>query len=337
MKSQILRINDSIYRNKLCQIIRPLSRRRNDDVVLVIKKFIEKRFKINQSSLETIFKFNKASEAVLSNTGFDFDIITVIMNLINPVPDPDPYIYLEEKGGWIRHYGVSIIIDTSISCFFNLSSIHTLLTIKTVLSSLVALDLPCFDLILTGNPEPIVLCSEVGKIHGLDQKSSIWEHLFAHLNDPVPKSDLASAINAAYDIKRMRSKDYSSYLFILTDGLYEKSERYRIIKVVNNCALSGTEVIGIGVGTYPKGIENLFPNVVFSPNPSLVMKCIASLLGDIISQNEDKMPTINLVKLNIYKMRFVIIPIQKGIQVMQLKDSLISMVKMQKCTKRIYF
>lgn len=157
----------------------------------------------------------------------------MILNIITPVPDP--LIYLEEKGGLIRNYGVSVVIDPSLSCLFNLSAAHSLLTIRNVLSSFAALDLPCFDLIISGNPQPTILCSEVGTLHTLDHKSNIWEPLFALLQNPIQKSDLASAINAAYNIKRMRSKDYTSILFVITDGLYEKSSRNRILQVVNNC------------------------------------------------------------------------------------------------------
>lgn len=90
----------------------------------------------------------------------------------------------------------------------------------------------------------------------------------------------------------MRSKDYTSFLFVLTDGLYEKAERNRILQVVNNFVQSGTSVFGIGVGSYPKGIEELFPQIVFSPNPFIVMKCVESLFGDSISGKKDKMPSI---------------------------------------------
>lgn len=110
---------------------------------------------------------------------------------------------MEEKGGLIRNYGVSVTIDPSFSCLFNLSEAHTLLTIRHILSSFAALDIPCFDLIVSGCPQPTVLCSEVRTLHALDQKSSIWESLFSLLERPVQKSDLASAINTAYDIKRL--------------------------------------------------------------------------------------------------------------------------------------
>jgi hypothetical protein len=168
-----------------------------------------------------------------------------------------------------------------------------MLTIRTVLSSLIALDLPCFDLVVAGNPQPTVLCSEVGTIRSLSNKSAIWESLFSLLEKEVQKSDLASAIHVAFNLKRLRSKDYTRFMFVLTDGLFEKSERNKILHAVNNCVQGGTNVFGIGLGAYPKGIEELFPQVVFAPNPSLVMKCIASFFGDTMSGRMEEMsPTL---------------------------------------------
>lgn len=113
------------------------SEKKNENLCLLLKKFTENRMKINQSTLETIFRPNKASQTVLSNKGSDIDITALILNIINPVPDP--MIYLEEKGGLIRNYGVSVNICPSFSCLFNISATDTLLTIRTVLSSFAAL------------------------------------------------------------------------------------------------------------------------------------------------------------------------------------------------------
>ena len=137
----------AFYRNKLgkiaqCKFDESLSKAEYENFV---NKFIENRRKLSQAALETIFKPNKASQTILSTTGTDFDITALILNLINPVPDP--LIYLEEKGGLVRNYGVTIVIDPSISCFHDLSGPHSLQTVRNVLSSLASIYLPCFDLI----------------------------------------------------------------------------------------------------------------------------------------------------------------------------------------------
>jgi len=249
------------------------------------------REKLNISYLETIFKPNKASQAILSTTGTEFDITALILNIINPVPDP--MIYLEEKGGLIRNYSVSVIIDLSISCFYELSASHSIQTIHHLLSALALFDLPSFDLILTGDPIPTVLCSEVGTFRALSPNSNIWKSLFVMLENPNRHADLASAIHTAFDLRRMRSTEYTNILFVLTDGLYQNSERPRIVECVNNCVQSGINTIGVGIGIYPKGIEKLFPQIIFSPNPENVMKGIATLFGDNPSNVYDEMPSIS--------------------------------------------
>ena len=73
----------------------------------VIKVYIKNKQKINLINLESIYKPNKTSQYVLSSTGTDFDITALVLNLINPVPEP--LIYLEEKGGLMRNYRITII------------------------------------------------------------------------------------------------------------------------------------------------------------------------------------------------------------------------------------
>ena len=43
----------------------------------------------------------------------------------------------------------------------------------------------------------------------------------------------------AFDLKRMRSSEYTSYLFVLTDGLYQEDEYKKILRAISNCVKSG--------------------------------------------------------------------------------------------------
>ena len=45
----------------------------------------------------------------------------------------------------------------------------------------------------------------------------------------------------------------------------------------------GINVIGIGVGIYPCGIKNLFPNIIYSKNPYKLIQGIASCFSGVIS------------------------------------------------------
>ena len=55
-----------------------------------------------------------------------------------------------------------------------------------------------------------------------------------HQNDlflvPYQSCNLESAIHTAYDLRRMRFIDSTSYMFILTDGLYQKNQKDSIRK-----------------------------------------------------------------------------------------------------------
>jgi len=200
-------------------------------------------------------------------------------------------IYLEQKGGLIKNYGVSVVIDSSNSCFNYICFAHSIQTIQMILSSLNSIDLPCFDLIIAKD-KPHVLCSEVNTLRSLNSRSPLWELLISELQNSSKPSDLASSIHAAYDLKRMRTIDYSGVLFVLTDGLYQESVQYHIKEMVEVCIQSGINVFGIGIGIYPKGIEKLFPHIVYSPNPYQVLSGISSFFSESSICNNETMPFI---------------------------------------------
>ena len=60
--------------------------------------------------------------------------------------------------------------------------------------------------------------------------------------------------------------------------------------MVNCCTQVGMNTFGIGLGIYPKLIENLFPQIIYC-KPNDIVKGIAYFLGDNISRVEnDIMP-----------------------------------------------
>ena len=214
ISNKVYKLNNNYYKNKLSKIgnYELKDEKLKNDIHLYAKKFIDNKTKLNKAKIELIFKPNKASQKVLSTSGTEFDIQALIMNLIKP--SPDPMIYLEEKGGMIRKYSVSLIIDTSYSCFNPLSFSFSLQTIRVILSSLNFIDLPSFDLILSTHKNPLVLCSDVNTIRAINSKSLIWESLLPLLDNPCQKSDLASSIEVAFDLRRKNYLNIAAiYLF----------------------------------------------------------------------------------------------------------------------------
>ena len=298
ISNAIYKLNVNLFKNKLSKITEyeVKDEKIKADIHSYAKKFIENKAKLNKAKIEAIFKPNKPSQKVLSTTGTEFDIPALIMNLINP--SPDPMIYLEEKGGMVRNYSVSLIFDTSYSCLNSLCFSFSLQSLRLMLSTLNSVDIPSFDFILSRQKEPIVLCSNVSSVRAINPKSSLWESLFSILSRPCSKSDLASAIEASFDLKRMQSSEYTSYLFILTDGLYQENEHKRILRAVSNCVKSGMNVFGIGIGIYPVKIENLFPKIIYCNNPYNLNKAIANFFGESISGLKNNMTFMEGVELN---------------------------------------
>ena len=62
--------------------------------------------------------------------------------------------------------------------------------------------------------------------------------------------------------------------------------------MVNNCYYKGINIFGIGVGIYPIGIENLFPQVVYTQNPYKLIEAISLCFGDISKYKDNKMNSI---------------------------------------------
>ena len=299
--NKFTKLNVNLYKNKLSKIVEYniIKDKTKKEIYSYAKKFMENGTKLNRAKIESIFRPNKPSlNSVLSTAGNELHIPSLIMNLLNP--SPNPKIYLEEKEGMIRNYSVSLILDTSYSCFNPLCMAFSLQTLRIMLSTLVSIDLPSFDFILSRQKEPEILCSNLSTVKAINPGSSLWESLLSILAHPCSKSDLASAIEAAFDLKRMSSTEYTSYLFILTDGLYQENEYKRILGAVSNCVKSGFDVFGIGIGIYPVRIEYLFPKIIYCHNPYNLNKAIASFFGESISGVKDSM---NFIDISVWIMK----------------------------------
>lgn len=80
------------------------------------------------------------------------------------------------------------------------------------------------------------------------------------------KEYLASTIVATFNLKRMTSSEYKSYLFVLTDRLNQENEYKRKLRAVSICIKIGLNIFGIVLGIYLVNIENLFPNEIYCYN-----------------------------------------------------------------------
>ena len=295
--------DDQKYFKTFCQrtgkIIRydKLNIETQKNILHLVKEFKEKKEKIKLGPLNIIFKPNLPTQSILVEEGTHLDITELIKYSINKVPNPR--LYREIKDGFVKNYGVSIVLDTSTSCLNELCIFHTIQTLRILLSTLACDNIPCLDIIISRAKEPIILCSEKSANEILSDKSPFWAVLFSCL-EGEPHSDLASAIKAAYNLNRARRVDYTNYIFVLTDGLYSSSQREKIIGISNNCYSKNINLFGIGVGIYPIGIEQLFTQAIYSQNPYKLIEGIASFFGDISKYKDISMKSL-IIQPNIEK------------------------------------
>ena len=255
------------------------------NIVNFTQKFLSIKHNLNRSILEEIFKPNKANLKILSNTGTEIDIMALILYFLNPVPDP--MIYLQDAIGNEKEYAISIIIDTSFSVFNHININHSLNTIRVILSAFTLIDLPSFDLVVTGEKGPIVLCSEYSTFAALNEKSPLWELLYQSFSNPVRNADLLSALHTVFNLKRMRNNNFPSFLFVLTDGLFQEEQQKQLKEFIAQLIQTNLHIIGIGLGVYPYGISKIFGQFVYDINPNNLLHSILSIIeGNMNDKNE---------------------------------------------------
>ena len=225
---------------------------KNDEIkdipqIKLYKSKIKNSFK-DKSLIDSIFYPNKATRKQLSTKGTEIDIMALILNTLYPIQEP--MIYLEEKGGMIRDYSISIIIDNSKSCFSIFNEKHSYLTVINLLKIINAIGVPSFDLIITDSENINILVFDKPSAT-IFKNDALFEKLLILLSNPISNPDLSKSIKAVYDLKKMKKTERESYLFILTDGLSHKYNEKKINFYTKLCQNIGIKVFGIGLGIYP--------------------------------------------------------------------------------------
>ena len=235
----------------------------------------------DRTLIESIFYPNKATQKMLSTKGTEIDILALILYTLRPVQEP--MIYLENKGGLVRDYSITVIIDNSKSCFSEFNEKHSFLTIINLFQIINSMAIPSFDIIVTsseGNKPNIVLFDKPSIL--VFKNYSIFERLLTLLSNPVLNTDLSKAINLAYELKKKKKNNRDSYLFILTDGLSHKHNEQKIFYYSDLCQNSGIKIFGIGLGIYPYMAQRLFNTLIYSVNPEHLLKALSKIFGKII-------------------------------------------------------
>ena len=248
--------------------------------------YLFQNYSPDRTLIESIFYPNKATQKQLSTKGTDIDIEALILYTLRPIEEPK--FYLENKGGLIRNYSITVVIDNSKSCFDDLNERHSFQTIINLFHIINSMAIPSFDLILTtkeGN-QPNILLFDKPSV-SIFKNETLFEELLKFLSNPVFNTDLSAALKIVYELKKMKRNDRDSYLFILTDGLCHKNEEQKIIYFSNLCQNLGIKIFGIGIGIFPYKAQYLFDTFIYAANPTHLLKAISKIFGKIIkSENE---------------------------------------------------
>ena len=209
--------------------------------------------------LEFIFPPNKPSMYSPSTKGTRL----YLMGLINfcITHGQDNKIWLEKNKGFKRDFRVSVIIDSSISCFNEQMRPHSIKTVLAVLRMLSLVEIPYFDLIIATNKEPIVLSCGNDTTNCLNSKSNLWNLILEQLTYNKEGCNLFDALQLTYKLKSLNSVK-KNYIFILTDGLFEKEDKDILQDYISFCEESGLEIFGIGLDIIQKELKKYLTNVL---------------------------------------------------------------------------
>ena len=244
--------------------------------------------------IEFIFTPNKPSMFSPSTKGTRL----YLMGLINFCITHGQYnkIWLEKNKGLKKDYRVSVIIDSSISCFNDYMRPHSIKTVLAVLRLLSLVEIPFFDLIIATPSKPIVISCGNDTVNSLNPKSILWNILLEQLSINEEGCNLLDCLKLVYKLKSTNLvKKY--YTFILTDGMFEQNESEEIQDYISFCEESFIEIFGIGLGYYPEGIKKIFNKCLWSLNPFMILKALTAFFGSGIKYLES-LPLINFDTYN---------------------------------------
>jgi hypothetical protein len=235
---------------------------------------------------EAMFMPNKPSQMAPSTKGPMLYIPGLIKFCLTD--GQENKIWLEKIAGLTRNYRVTIVVDSSYSCFNDAMLPHTCQTLFGFLRVLSQINIPFFDLVVATTGAPRILAVNQNTQRAIDfQSFQLLGTLFAALTENGNSSNLADAIQVAMKIKSL-STTKRSYLFVLTDGLFSDPEKQELRSLLRHCRANLIEVFGIAVGCYPAGAFSIFAKCVWSLNPRFLISGISGFFGNEIVQTGKK-------------------------------------------------
>ena len=237
---------------------------------------------LNLDLFDNIFPPNKPSMFAPSVKGTRLYLVGLVKYMITG--GQENKIWLEKKAGLKRDYRMSVIIDSSISCFNKINISHSFKTIFSFLKYLSFIDIPYFDLIIATNKEPIILCSGNDTTSSLNSDSILWKGLSSVLMEK--NYNRCNIKDCLLDVLKLKTLNLAkkSFVFVLTDGLFDDEDTKSLSDLISFTEESYISVFGIGLGFHPEKIKNIFSKCFWSKNPNNLLNALSLFFGDEVRQ-----------------------------------------------------
>ena len=177
------------------------------------------------------------------------------------------YIFEKQGGKNKKKYNLSYVIDLSKSSLLLCNYSHCIATIILLLITPSTVE---------DNEEIYIdiIINTIGgiKIIDFNSKCTIFQNIakineiINIINEEINYSCCpGSCIYAAYKLLSERRDDKK--IFLITDGyVTDKNEVKLVLNLIQNCENEGIDLVTIGVGAFPNGIKEIYPNCCYAPS-----------------------------------------------------------------------
>ena len=188
-------------------------------------------------------------------------------------------IFEKQDGKNKKKYNISFVFDLSSSALLYCNYSHCIATIILLLIAPSTVE----------DNEDIFIDVIINTINGIkivdfNSKCEIFQNILKIneiiniINVEVNNSCCpGSCIYAAYQLLLERREDKK--IFLITDGFVtEQNEIEFVLHLIEKCENEGIELITIGVGTFPKGIDEIYPNCCYCPSIKNLQEALFSCI-----------------------------------------------------------
>ena len=228
----------------------------------------------------SLFIPNKSTTFVASTSGTSIHMANYIKYVVSKTGDGK---FFKKLGGEkIRSYNSSIVIDCSSIAFSETNRAHSLITIFTIIRNLSNMQLPCIDL--------WVASSRIIRIATGISSMDLWESnivasLYEYLLSPCQNTCLPDCIR--YACCTCNARSLPSVIMVLTNGVLCDESRAEIKSIVSGIEMT---YLGIGIGLYLCGFEDLFPTMIWNSNPIQLSETLMNLTNASINGKQNAVP-----------------------------------------------